>query len=216
MLHKGVPSMIHINNNHTELFNYLIDLAEIFNQGTILANEVMLDISKVPHHREIMFQLEHRADQINQEVIKQLSCIFVTPIDREDFYKLACNLEDCVDRIHDFLMRTELYHTGKPTTAAVQITTLLMDMSAEVIELFHLLKNISKNETVLMEKSTHLGTIESAVDTIYRKEISRIFEGNIPLLDIIKWQDLLNILENTSDQVEYLSNILKEVVMKYA
>ena len=91
-----------------------------------------------------------------------------------------------------------------------------MDMSAEVIELFHLLKNISKNETVLMEKSTHLGTIESAVDTIYRKEISRIFEGNIPLLDIIKWQDLLNILENTSDQVEYLSNILKEVVMKYA
>ncbi|MGE1063536.1 DUF47 family protein [Megasphaera paucivorans] len=208
--------MIHINNNHTELFNYLIDLAGIFNQGTILANEAMLDILKIPHHREKMFHLEHRADQINQEIITQLSCIFVTPIDREDFYKLACNLEDCVDRMHDFLMRTELYHMKESTTAAIQITTLLIDMSAALVELFQLLKNISKNESVLMKKSTHLGTIESAVDTIYRKEISRIFEGNIPLLDIIKWQDLLNILENTSDQVEYLSNILKEVIMKYA
>jgi hypothetical protein len=36
------------------------------------------------------------------------------------------------------------------------------------------------------------------------------------LLDIIRWKDVLGTLEDTSDEVEELGNIIKEVTMKYA
>ena len=81
---------------------------------------------------------------------------------------------------------------------------------------FALLKNIDKNEAELMERANRLSKIETEVDNIYRREISRIFAGDMELLDIIRWKDILGTLEDTSDKVEQLGNVIKEVTMKYA
>ena len=67
-----------------------------------------------------------------------------------------------------------------------------------------------------MERANRLSKIETEVDNIYRREISRIFNGEMDLLDIIRWKDVLGTLEDTSDEVEELGNIIKEVTMKYA
>ena len=58
--------------------------------------------------------------------------------------------------------------------------------------------------------------METNVDNIYRREISRIFQGDEPLPDVIRWKDILGTLEDASDAVEHLGNIIKEVTMKYA
>ena len=208
--------MISISNKHEEFFDYLIQNAENFERGAVLAHEVMSDISKLSDNMNEISQLEYRADETNQEVIHRLSRVFITPIDREDFYRLACVLEDCVDNIHGCLMRVSLYHIKQPTTASVKMASLLVLMGKELKNIFVLLKNTDKNEVALMEKTQHLSQLESDADALYREEISRIFEGNMPVLDVIKWKDIMNTFEESADHVERLSNIIKEVVMKYA
>ena len=113
-------------------------------------------------------------------------------------------------------MRVSLYHLDKSTPAAEQITEQLEIMGQELTTIFSLLKNIDKNETELMERANRLSKIETDVDNIYRREISRIFQGDQPLLDVIRWKDILGTLEDTSDAVEQLGNVIKEVTMKYA
>ena len=102
------------------------------------------------------------------------------------------------------------------TPAAVDIVDSLELMGKELKDIFSLLKNIDKNEAELMERANRLSKIETEVDNIYRREISRIFNGEMDLLDIIRWKDVLGTLEDTSDEVEELGNIIKEVTMKYA
>ena len=102
------------------------------------------------------------------------------------------------------------------TPAAVDIVDQLELMGKELKDIFSLLKNIDKNEAELMERANRLSKIETEVDNIYRREISRIFNGEMDLLDIIRWKDVLGTLEDTSDEVEELGNIIKEVTMKYA
>ena len=102
------------------------------------------------------------------------------------------------------------------TPAAVDIVDQLELMGKELRDIFSLLKNIDKNEAELMERANRLSKIETEVDNIYRREISRIFNGEMDLLDIIRWKDVLGTLEDTSDEVEELGNIIKEVTMKYA
>lgn len=208
--------MFSISNKHEEFFDYLMENAENFHRGTLVAKEIVNDMSNISVHMKDIAQLEHTSDKINEDIIIKLCRVFITPIDREDFYKLTCHLEDCIDLLHGSLMRISLYHVDKLTPAAGQIIDQLEVMGKELKDIFALLKNIDKNEAELMERANRLSKIETEVDNIYRREISRIFTEQLPVIDIIRWKDILGTLEDTSDKVEQLGNVIKEVTMKYA
>lgn len=67
-----------------------------------------------------------------------------------------------------------------------------------------------------MERANNLSKLESEVDDIYRRELSRLFSGDVEILDVVRWKDILETLEEASDHVEELANAIKEVTMKYA
>lgn len=208
--------MFNISNKHEEFFDYLKENAENFRRGALIAQEAMTDISKLPQHLDDIVQLEHKSDEINQNIIHQLSVIFITPIDREDFYRLTCHLEECIDCLQGALMRLNMYHIDRLIPSTAKIMEQIVTMSDELTVLFTLLKNIDRNEAELMARADHLSQLESEVDQIYRKEISELFDGKKDLFDVIRWKDILGTLEETADKVEELSNIIKEVTMKYA
>ena len=212
----GVPYMFSISNKHEEFFDYLIENAEKFRRGAVIANEVMKDLSLLPDHMEEITNLEHGADKVNFDVIKQLARVFITPIDREDFYNLSCRLEDCIDNLHGFIMRVDMYHITQSTPAAVRGTEVLIDMGNELASTFELLKNIDKHQAELIYHTEKLNKMETEVDHIDRAEMSRIFSGEMPLLDVIRWKDTMASIEETADKVEALGNLIKGVVMKYA
>lgn len=208
--------MLSISNKHEEFFNYLIENSKNFRRGAVIANAVMKDISTISIHIKEIVDLEHKADNVNQDVIMKLCKVFITPIDREDFYQLSCSLESCIDTLQGSLIRISLYHMDTSTPAAIQMTEQIELMGTELETIFSLLKDINKNEAELMERANRLSQLETEIDNIYRRETSRIFGGGVELLDIIRWKDILNSLEETSDNVERLGNIIKEVTMKYA
>ncbi|WP_302609279.1 DUF47 domain-containing protein [uncultured Mitsuokella sp.] len=208
--------MFSISNKHEEFFDYLMENAENFYSGALIAQEAMTDITKLPQHLDDIVNLEHKSDAINQDIIHKLSVIFITPIDREDFYRLTCHLEECIDCLQGALMRLNMYHIDSLISSAGKIMAQIVTMSEELKVLFSLLKNIDRNEAELMARADHLGKLESEVDHIYREEISDLFDGTKDLFDVIRWKDILGTLEDTADKVEELSNIIKEVTMKYA
>lgn len=208
--------MFNISNKHEEFFDYLMDNAENFHRGALIAQEAMTDISKLPQHLDEIVQLEHKSDQTNQEIINKLSVIFITPIDREDFYRLTCHLEECIDCLQGALMRLNMYHIDNLLPVAAKITEQIVQMAEVLKTIFSLLKNIDRNEAQLMEKAESLSRLESDVDRIYREAISDLFDGKKDLFDVIRWKDILGTLEEAADKVEALGNIIKEVTMKYA
>lgn len=208
--------MFSISNKHEEFFDYLMENAENFQRGALIAQEAMTDISKLPQHLDDIVQLEHKSDAINQDIIHKLSVIFITPIDREDFYRLTCHLEECIDCLQGALMRLSIYHIDRLIPSAAKIMEQIVVMADELKALFSLLKNIDRNEAELMARADHLSKLESEIDQIYRKELSELFDGKKDLFDVIRWKDILATLEETSDKIEELSNIIKEVTMKYA
>lgn len=208
--------MFSISNKHEEFFDYLITNANSFKCGAIIAYEAMNDLTVLPERMKEITELEHNADKTNLDVMVQLARIFITPIDREDFYNLTCSLEECIDNLHGFLMRVDMYHIEKTTPAAVEGTKVLVNMGDELNAIFELLKNIDKNQAELMHHAERLNRMETEVDKIYRQEMSRLFMGDVPLLDVMRWKDIMGAIEETSDKVEALGNLIKGVIMKYA
>ena len=92
----------------------------------------------------------------------------------------------------------------------------LIEMEMKWPALTELLKNIDKHQAELIYQTEKLNKMETEVDHIYRSEMSRIFSGEMPLLDVIRWKDTMAAIEETADKVEALGNLIKGVVMKYA
>ena len=199
-----------------EFFVLFEESAEYFYQATLLLDEVMMDHRKADIKVKEINDLEHRADKVNDAIIDKLNQTFITPIDREDIYAIANGLDDGVDQLQGMLQRIVIYHTGDAREGALRLTKLLIESTAEIKRAAALLNAISKNQAELLAITSKIDKLESEGDHVFRGELAYLFEYVKDPIELIKWKDLLEGLEDTLDHCERMADLLKGVVMKYA
>ena len=199
-----------------EFFVLFEESAEYFYQATLLLDEVMMDHRKADIKVKEINDLEHRADKVNDAIIDKLNQTFITPIDREDIYAIANGLDDGVDQLQGMLQRIVIYHTGEAREGALRLTKLLIESTAEIKRAAALLNSISKNHNELLAITSKIDKLESEGDHVFRGELAYLFEYVKDPIELIKWKDLLEGLEDTLDHCERMADLLKGVVMKYA
>ena len=199
-----------------EFFVLFEESAEYFYQATLLLDEVMMDHRKADIKVKEINDLEHRADKVNDAIIDKLNQTCITPIDREDIYAIANGLDDGVDQLQGMLQRIVIYHTGEAREGALRLTKLLIESTAEIKRAAALLNAISKNQAELLAITSKIDKLESEGDHVFRGELAYLFEYVKDPIELIKWKDLLEGLEETLDHCERMADLLKGVVMKYA
>jgi len=208
--------MFKFKQKDTEFFDMFVESAQYFYKCVLLMDEVMLDYGKAIDKVREIDELEHEADAVNDRILDKLNTTFITPIDREDIYALANGLDDGVDLLQGTLQRIVMYRTGKAMSGAVTLTKLLLESTQEIIKAFTLLKDIRKNQTQLLDATHKIARLESEGDRVYRHEVAYLFDKETDPINLIKWKDILQDLEDTLDHCEKLSDMLRGVVMKYA
>ena len=203
-------------NDSSEFFDLFVESARYFNKGALLMDDVMIDHSKAEVKVKENQDLEHAADKINDKIIDKLNLTFITPIDREDIYSLANGLDDGVDYLQGTLQRIVMYHTGEPREGAVQLTKLLIESTDEIIKALEMLKDLKKNQAAIMDHIQKVYRLESEGDRIFRREIAYLFDQVKDPIELIKWKDILEYLEDTTDHCERIADLIRGVVMKYA
>lgn len=200
----------------TNFFELFAESAEYFYQGTLLLDEVMMDHRKADVKVKEINDLEHKADKVNDEILEKLNKTFITPIDREDIYDIANDLDDGVDQLQGILQRIVIYHTGEAREGAMRLTKLIIESVSEIKRAVALMGEISKNQATLLEITSKIDKLESEGDHVYRNELAYLFEYVKDPIELIKWKDLLEGLEETLDHCEKMADLLKGMVMKYA
>jgi predicted phosphate transport protein (TIGR00153 family) len=208
--------MFSLVNKHEEYFDFLVTNSEYFKKGTQMVKAVLQDPSRLEKYSEEIRNIEKAADEVTHSIAEKMQHVFITPIDREDFYLLTSSLDDCVDDIQDVIMSLKLYHAGIGWELPFRMADILIDMSGEMIVLFRLLKDIDKNEQEILQRARKLNELESEGDEVYRKVIFDLFDGTHEVMEIIRWKEIMEAMENACDQAEKVANLIKEVVMKYA
>ncbi len=208
--------MFNFQHKNTEFFECFVESAKCFYRGALMLDEVMLDYTQAADKMKAIIDLEHEADAINDKIIDELNQTFITPIDREDIFALANGLDDGVDYLQTTLQRIVIYRTGQAKEGVVSLTKLLLESTSEIIKAFELLKDIKKNRELILESTHRIGKLESEGDRVYRQEIAFLFDNVKDPIELIKWKDILENLEDTLDHCEDVSDMIRGVVMKYA
>ena len=61
-----------------------------------------------------------------------------------------------------------------------------------------------------------INRLENEADSVYREAIAVLFDGQHAPLDVIKWQDVFEILEGATDRCEDVANIVESIGVKNA
>ncbi len=197
---------------------------ELFNQHAeqIVAGgrelvALLSDLTQSPEtarlHAEAIDEIETRADRITHDVISLLHKTFITPIDREDIHQLISCMDDILDLIQDVAESLALYDIRKVTPEAKQLADICLSCGERVKAAVGLLANMD-NGPAIMKTCREIDQLESDADRVMRSAMSRLFQGEPDVRQLIKLKAIYELLEAVTDRCEDASNVIEGIVLE--
>jgi uncharacterized protein len=159
--------------------------------------------------REIV-DAENEGDRITHEIIKRLNSTFVTPIDREDIYGLATQMDDIVDFTEEAADFLGLYQIEAPMAQAGALTKVLVAACEQLAMGLENLREFKDLDKYWIE----IHRLENEGDRISRDAVASLFSNGIDPMVVIRWKDIFAVLEEAIDATETAAQILEGIVIK--
>jgi uncharacterized protein len=161
--------------------------------------------------REIL-KAEQEGDRITHDIIQRLNTTFVTPIDRDDIYSLATQMDDVVDYIEEVADFMGLYRIEAPMDQAQALAEVLVNCCEQLYGLLLNLRGFKDLDHYWIE----IHRLENDGDRIYRDAVASLFADRIDPMVVIRWRDVFLRLERAIDATETSASILEGIVIKNA
>jgi predicted phosphate transport protein (TIGR00153 family) len=196
-------------------FDYFEELANKIEEGGRLFLKMTenqdYSESKVAKLKEI----EHEADIITHNTYEKMHTTFLTPIDREDIYALVNKMDSIMDVIEATAIRIHLYKVKKHDGQIIKQAKILNEAIVKVKGIIHAMRNM-KNSKMILDGCVEINTLENAGDVVLRTIMANLFENEKDAIELVKWKDIFQLLEEGIDVCEDVSNIVEGIVLKHA
>ncbi len=153
---------------------------------------------------------EHEGDRITHAIVQRLNSTFVTPIDREDIYGLATQMDDIVDYTEEAADFLGLYKIEAPMSQAQELTKVLVAACEQLAAGLEHLRDFKDLDKYWIE----IHRLENDGDRISRDAVASLFSNGIDPMVVIRWKDMFAVLENAIDATETAAQILEGIVIK--
>jgi len=156
--------------------------------------------------------LEHEADNLTHDIIDRIDRTFVTPFDREDIHALASELDDVIDLIDGAARRAQIFRLQQTRPPAAVLSEVLARAAKMVEEGVRDMKNAKHVYAV----SEQLKILEEEGDAVYHDAMGKLFADSGDAIEVIKWKDLYDKVEDALDRCEDVGNVLQSIALKNA
>lgn len=177
----------------------LVDMA----QGKVPATEACPRIKAI----------ESECDTITHHVVERLHKVFITPIDRNDIFRLISKMDDVMDFVEAAAQRVALYGVNGNNKELYDLGRVLQAGSERISEAVAGMRNL-KHADVILEKCVEINRLENEADVQLRAAIAKLFREEKDPIQVIKWKEIYELLETATDRCEDVANIIEGVVLE--
>jgi predicted phosphate transport protein (TIGR00153 family) len=195
-----------------QFFDMFTELASLAVEAATELTKLVKDIRHAPRLARKIKDIEHRADDLTHEIIDKLNRSFVTPIERGDVHALACALDEVIDYIEVAGHKISLYELDGVRHEAVVVAELILAGTKNVEKAVRSLRRFPDVKPHLLE----INRLEEEADHICRNALANLLNTEKDPVAIIKWKEILEVLEGATDRCEDVANIVDGVIVKNA
>jgi uncharacterized protein len=193
-----------------KFFPMFNDVARILCESADLVAQLFADPSRLDEIATAVKTLEHKADGITHNVITRIDRSFVTPLDREDIHLLTSRLDDVIDLLDGTVRRVQMFHITTAGSHAAQLADVLKRAANQIEKAVNQLKK----PKLMLEHTRALKALEEEGDAIYAQAVGALFAGTPDPLEVLKWKELYDKLEDAIDLCDDVSNVLESIALK--
>ena len=156
-------------------------------------------------------EIEHECDAVAHQIIQRLNRTFVTPFDREDIHALATSLDDVMDALDAAATVVRRFRISQVRYGARELASLCVE-SATLMQAA--VEALEKRDGV-HDRAVEVNRVENAADEMHDESLRRLFEEEENAITVIKWKEVLDLLEDATDRCEDVADVLQGVVVKH-
>ncbi len=199
----------------TSFYDYFEEHASLTVTGTAELVSMVSGPVNIEAKAKRIKEIEHETDVITHRCVGALHTVFITPIERDDIYRLITRMDDIMDYVEAGAERIALYDIKEMTPEVVEMANTLARAAKVVQEALHGLRDL-KNPKLVLAKCVEINQIENEADAILRRALARMFKEEKDAIKIIKWKEIYENLEGAADRCEDVANIIEGVVLDNA
>jgi hypothetical protein len=196
-------------DNFYEMF---VALAENAHQGSGALLEMLQKYDGAEKYAERIKDLEHMGDNLTHTVMTRLNQTFVTPFDREDIHLLSSRIDDVLDLIDAAASRMVTYRIAHVRPGVADLAAILERTTEQVAAA---VRALGKKDHIL-SYCIEINRLENESDRLCRSLIARLFDEEKDPVQIIKWKEIIEVIETAVDKCEDVANVLETVTLKNA
>ncbi len=184
-------------------------------EGAKLFRALLDDFTDVPAKVKAIKDVEHRADDITHRAFERLHTQFITPFDRAEIHRLLSCIDDVLDLTDAASERLGLYQVHSIIPDVRELATVLVAATEVMQEAVRGLRDI-KEPAKILQACQQINALENQGDTLIRRGLARLFNSSFDPLTVMKWKEILDLVEDAIDRVEDVANVIEGVVLQHA
>ncbi len=188
-------------------YDLLTRQAEVLAKGMRLLNEYCLTSNE--SIADAVIKAEDEGDMVRRIMIDEINKSFVTPIDREDLFKLSAKLDEILDYAKTSVDEIRLFDV-KPDSEMCEVTATLLEMSEHIILA---ISNIERHEAIASDEAIYVKSLENKVGDICVKALANLF-NEADFRTIFKYREIYRHLNQTADIADEAMDCLLKVLVK--
>ena len=160
-------------------------------------------------------RIEHDGDLIVHEVTNLLPRTLITPIDSEDIQRLISAIDDALDGVDAAAQCLVTYQISDIKPPARELARLITESVQELEVAIRKLPN----KRLYAQIRTHIvqiNTLENEGDRALQDALGDLVTHRDDMFDFIRWKEIYELLENTTDYVEDAGDIIQKVMIANA
>ena len=174
------------------------------------------DLERLESLKKDIKACETGGDAVLDEFHSTLFSTVLTPFQREDVHELAELMDDFMDRIDDC---GNIVFTRRFLDVDEDLTTMaenIMFASESLSNIISRLPDLSddKKRKEINRLCQEIKTLEHDNDERYGSYIHKLFTQGYSLNEIIKRKDLVQVLEDATNSVKYISDKIRSIISK--
>jgi hypothetical protein len=199
----------------TSFFDFFEEHAALTVQGTKEFLSLVQSGANIDAKARRIKEIEHETDVITHRCVEALHKTFITPLERDDIYRLITKMDDVMDFVEAASERIALYEVKTMTDEVKDLADVLTRAAESVHDACRGLRNLKHPENIL-KKCVEINRLENEGDAILRRAVARLFKEEKDAITVIKWKEIYENLENATDRCEDVANIIEGVVLENA
>ena len=200
-----------------DYFSAFESLSELAVDEADLLIKAIEDFSTADALKETMEKahaIEHKGDDINHDIFRNVATDFITPIDREDIIGLAQALDTIIDELEEVIQRFYMYDVHFMHKDALEFAQLLKKECKALNKAMEDFRNFKKSKN-FVHLIVKVHDLEEQADQLYTKVIRDLHVNDYDNpMRVQVWTNLFDSMEACCDACELAADVMNTIMLK--